>query len=417
MTAATCCSWVATGQAIDRWDRAQVVGQSAGSKERRVILEGGSEAHYVATGHLLYMIGGTLYASPFDVGALQLRGGPTPIVQGVRRFTANAQSPGASFTFSAGGTFAYIPGPASGVAQQTLALASRDGTLQPLDLPAQAYFFPRVSPDGEKLAVQIDDGREAFISIYDLKGGGNPRRLTFGGRDLFPLWTRDGRRIAFQSDREGDRGLFWQLADGTAPAERLVKSDALSELRPEAWSADGKTLTLSMYPPMDYRLFTLAADGAGVLKPLSSLPARSSTLSPDGKWFAYASTEIGNRAEIFVQPFPPTGSKYQVSTEGGRFPLWLPDGKQLAYHANLTQRFLVVDVRTQPTFDPGRSVELPIDAIFFGNARNFDVTPDGTQFVVVRPAAASADYDRSATQQINVVLNWFDDLKAKVPKK
>ena len=128
---------VTTGQGTDRWDRGHIVAQSAGSNERRVILQGGSEGQYVPTGHLLYMVGGTLFASPFDVSALQLRGSGIPIVQGVRRFTANAQSPGASFTFSAGGTFAYIPGSASGVAEQIIALASRDGTLQPLDLPAQ----------------------------------------------------------------------------------------------------------------------------------------------------------------------------------------------------------------------------------------------------------------------------------------
>ena len=133
---------VTTGQGTDRWDRGHIVVQSAGSNERRVILQGGSEGQYVPTGHLLYMVGGTLFASRFDVSALQLRGSGIPIVQGVRRFTANAQSPGASFTFSAGGTFAYIPGSASGVAEQIIALASRDGTLQPLDLPAQPVLFP-----------------------------------------------------------------------------------------------------------------------------------------------------------------------------------------------------------------------------------------------------------------------------------
>ena len=121
-------------------------------------------------------------------------------------------SPVSSFAFSAGGTFAYIP--LTGQALQTVALASRDGKLQRLDLPAQTYSYPRVSPDGQQLAIQTDDGIEAFISIYDLKGAGPARRLTFGGRNSFPLWTPDGRRITFQSNREGDRGIFWQLADG-----------------------------------------------------------------------------------------------------------------------------------------------------------------------------------------------------------
>ena len=112
---------------------------------------------------------------------------------------------------------------------------------------------------------------KAFISIYDLKGAGPARRLTFGGRNSFPLWTPDGRRITFQSNREGDRGIFWQLADGTGPAERLTKPDSLlAELRPEAWSPDGKTLALSMSPPLNWRIFTLAAGGAQALKPFSA---------------------------------------------------------------------------------------------------------------------------------------------------
>jgi dipeptidyl aminopeptidase/acylaminoacyl peptidase len=162
----------------------------------------------------------------------------------------------------------------------------------------------------------------------------------------------------------------------------------------------------------------LAADGARALKPVFSIPARFSTFSPDGKWLAYTSTEIGNREEIFVQPFPPTGAQFQISTEGARTPLWSPDGKQLYYYANLSQRFVAVDVRTQPTFGSGKAVALPIEALFNSPlARNYDVTPDGKQFVVITPAVASTDSNRSSTPQINVVLNWYEELKRLVPMK
>jgi WD40-like Beta Propeller Repeat len=162
----------------------------------------------------------------------------------------------------------------------------------------------------------------------------------------------------------------------------------------------------------------LAADGARALKPVFSIPARFSTFSPDGKWLAYTSTEIGNREEIFVQPFPPTGAQFQISTEGARTPLWSPDGKQLYYYANLSQRFVAVDVRTQPTFGSGKAVALPIEALFNSPlARNYDVTPDGQQFVVITPVVASTDSNRSSTPQINVVLNWYEELKRLVPTK
>ena len=125
-----------------------------------------------------------------------------------------------------------------------------------------------------------------------------------------------------------------------------------------------------------------------------------------------------DQAEIFVQPFPPTGAKYQISTEGGRTPLWSPDGKQLYYYANSSQRLVAVDVQTQPTFGAGKPVALPIEALFLNAvARNYDITPNGKQFVVITPAGASADSNPSSAQQINVVLNWFEELKRLVPTK
>src|SRR5207248_2726553 len=186
---------------------------------------------------------------------------------------------------------------------------------------------------GRQLAVQTDIGSEAVISIYDLKRGGPLRRLTFEGQNRYPVWTPDSRRVTFVSDRNDKPGIFWQMADGTQPAERLLVSRSPIEHRPEAWTRDGKTLIV--VAPFDRRLFTLSP-GSIALTPLSpDLLANESALSPDNKWLAYASTEIGNRLEIFVQPFPPTGAKYQVSTNGGRSPLWSPDGTQIYYWANL----------------------------------------------------------------------------------
>src|SRR5262249_16940374 len=136
-----------------------------------------------------------------------------------------------------------IPGGASGAVKKTLALADRDGKIQPLGLSPQDYYHPRISPDGKQLAVGTDDGSEAVIWIQDIKSGGPPRRLTFGGRNRYPVWTPDGRRITFMSDREGDRSIFWQPADGSGTAERLSKAEAAVDHRPEAWSPDGKILS------------------------------------------------------------------------------------------------------------------------------------------------------------------------------
>src|SRR5262249_52640566 len=152
-----------------------------------------------------------------DRRTLQPRGGPVAIVEGIRRFLANVGSPAASVAISPAGTFAYIPGVSGGAVERAIALVTRDGTRQKLDLPPQAYFFPPVSPDGRQLAVQTDLGSDTVISIYDLGRGGPLRRLTFGGKNRYPVWTPDSRRVTFTSDRDGDRGIFWQLADGTQP--------------------------------------------------------------------------------------------------------------------------------------------------------------------------------------------------------
>jgi len=413
---------VAPVQGVDRWDRAQIVTQAVGSTHRTVIVRGGSEGRYVPSGHLVYMVGTTLFAVPVDPRTLQVRGGSVPIVQGLRRFRANIGAPAASFAFSSTGSLVYILDSSPPPAQRTLALASRDGKLHPLDLPPQPYFYPRVSPDGNELAVETDDGNDAIIWTYNLKRGGPASRLTFGGRNAYPVWTPDGRSVTFQSDRDGDRGIFSQRADGTRPAERLSTPEPLAQHFPEAWTPDGKTLVFAATPPFDDRLFTLSSDGAAPKAWSAALPAHHAAFSPDGNWMAYASTEIGNRHEVFVQPFPPTGEKHQISTEGATTPLWSLDQTQLYYWANLAQHLVAVDVRTRPTFSAGKSVVLPIQAIFTPSInfeRNYDLLPpDGKQFVVVTPAAApSRDSDAAPATRINVVLNWFEELKALVPTK
>jgi serine/threonine-protein kinase len=406
------------------WDQAQIVTQAVGSTARNVIVRGGSEGQYVSSGHLVYMVGETLVAMPVDRRTRQARGAAVPMIETVRRFSTTTELPSEGFVLSASGSLVYVSASAALVrTPTTLSITGRDGKLQPLGLPPQLYRHPRIAPDGRQLAVETDDGKDEIIWIYDLRSGGPARRLTFGGRNRHPIWTRDGRRVTFQSDRDGDYGIFWQLADGTRPAERLsTKPDSLVRYFPESWSPDDKTLAVTGIPPFDYRLFALSSGKANAVKPLlGNIPALEGAFSPDGKWLAYASTEISRRREIFVQPFPPTGAKYQVSTEGGTMPLWSPDGSQLYWVVTPNQRLVEADVRTEPTFSAGKIIVVPIDAILgsglFGG-RNYDLTPDGKQFVVVTSAAGTAgDLNRPPVQQIEVVLNWAEELKTRVSVK
>ena len=205
---------LATGTAPDRWDKARVVVQSLGSDERKTLIVGGSDARYVPTGHLLYAVAGRVLAVAFDERRLEVKGSHVPMIEGVRR---SAASDAANFSVSSTGSLVYVPGPASPSAEMVLGLTDRKGFVEPLKLPPGLYSSPRVSPDGTRIAFGIDDGQEATIHTYELAGRSAMQRVTFGGNNRFPIWSRDGTRLAFQSAREGDLAIFWQSAVGVPP--------------------------------------------------------------------------------------------------------------------------------------------------------------------------------------------------------
>ncbi|OFW29070.1 MAG: hypothetical protein A3H97_15870 [Acidobacteria bacterium RIFCSPLOWO2_02_FULL_65_29] len=276
------------------------------------------------------------------------------------------------------------------------------------------------------MAVHTDDGKEVVVWIYDLAGTTSMRRLTFGGANRFPLWSRDGQRIVFQSDREGDGGLFWQRADGSGAVDRLTRPEEKKTHAPDSWSPDGKTLTFTVRygGGNDNSLWSVSIERDAKPKTLIDTPSStqdSSSVSPDGGWVAYRSAESG-RNEIYVQPFPPTGAKYQITTAGGQWPVWSPDGKQLFYAQGVagTGDIMAVDVQTQPSFVFGKPTPLPIKGILHNGAqgmpRGWDITPDGKQFLVML-LASEAESNQGQVQQINVTLNWFDELKQRVPSK
>src|SRR5262249_2447420 len=326
--------------------------------------------------------------------------------------------------FSASGSLVYVPARAPQGAQLSLAFVDVSGKIQPLGLPPRPYSSPRISPDGKALAVVTDDGKDAFVSIYDLKGGTSLRRLTFGGRNDLPIWSPDSQYITFQSDRDGNRGIFRQAAAGGA-AERLTTADrdALQH-QPEAWSPDGRVLIFTVINILQHDSIWKLPRPEPKPEVLFDVPNANqvrAAFSPDGRWLAYTSTEVGGRGQIFVQPFPPTGAQYQISTEGGRAPLWSPDAKRLVYNELDTNRLLAVDVRTQPTFSFGKPTPLPIEGTVQpgpSGPRNYDMTPDGKQFIVVMPASTSqTSANRQSPSQINFVVNWLEELKQRVPVK
>ena len=223
-----------------RWDQARAVVQSLRTGERKTVVEGGSGARYLSTGHLIYMVGGVVFAAPFDLDRRELRREAVPVVEGVRRWLSGEMQ----LTVSDSGTLVYVPGPTGSQIVRRLAIGDRAGNITGLPVPPAAYSHVRVSPDGTRAALGVDDGKQASVLIYALNGTSAVQRLTTAGRNRFPVWSPDGRWIAFQSERDGDFAIFRQRADGTGAAERLTTPAAGEEHVPESWSPDGRHLVV-----------------------------------------------------------------------------------------------------------------------------------------------------------------------------
>jgi serine/threonine protein kinase len=401
-----------------RWDKAQIVVQSLKSGSRKVVFEGGSDARYVPTGHLVYALGSTLYAIRFDVQKLQVAGGPVEITEGVRR-SVDATTAATVFAFSNSGSMVYVPGgtTAGASGERILAMVDRKGMRKPLPIPPGFYAQPRISQDGKQLALYSDDGKDSAIQIYDLSGTTPLRRLTFTGRNYKPVWTRDGQHIVYTSDRDGDEAIYWQRADGTGSAERLAHVEQGVSPQSEAWSLDGKTLIVNLR--IGGRSAGLATVTAGQdQKPKMLIPGGGNpSLSPDGKWIAYPFLD-SIRQNVYVQAFPPNETKYLISTadKGGNNPLWSPDGKQLYYLTLDSRQVMSVDVRQSGAgLSLGKPTPLPIEGIAQPGPRSYDIMPDGTfiaLFPEAQPGPAGPQVD-----QLNITLNWFTELRQRVPVK
>jgi serine/threonine protein kinase/WD40 repeat protein len=413
---------LAASGSADRWDQAQIVVQSLTSNERKTVLTNASDGRYVSTGHIVYTLGANLMALPFDLAKLQPKGGPIPLIEGIMRALGGQTGVG-QFSFANNGTLVYISGISdTSLSRSTLALVDRaTGKAQALPVRPAPYSFPQMSPDGKRLAVTTEDG---IVSIYDMSAGGTLQRLTFGSKNSNPIWSRpDGKYVFFTSDREGNSALFRQLADGTGMAEALTTGE--KDIFPLAESAEpsGKVLAFTKRRGSGAAIWFLPLDGDRTATQLVKQPngAQShAAFSPNGRWLAYTSTELrANSPQIFVQPYPATGAKYQVTTDGGTYPLWSqPDGKQLFYVWN--DQLYVVDVRTETPFSVSKPSTVPITGIIQPprSQRNYDITPDGKQFVVVLLASAQGEPNlRLPRAQINIELNWFRELQERVPVK
>ena len=403
-----------TGTAPNRWDTAQIVVQSVSTGERKILVPGAADARYVPTGHLVYAVGGSLFAVSFDAQRLEV-GSPVPVVAGVMR--ASGRGGAANFSISGNGTLVYIPGTSSiASGQSRIALTDRRRVIELLRLPPGTYETPRVAPDGKSIAVGTDDGKEAIIYTYDLSGASAMQRLTFGGNNRYPIWTFNSR-VAFQSDREGDLGIWWQATVG-GKADRLTRAEQGTFHVPESWSPKGDRFLFSVSKGSEYTLwmYSLQDRKATPFNDVHSSTPTDAVFSPDGRWVAYTVTER-NRAMIYIQPFPASGTHHQLplgASEIASQPLWSPDGKELFYNPG-PGRLAWASVTTGPTvtFGNPEAVPRPFQTGPPSMRRAFDIITPGGKFVGLIQAGLT-DFGTPPAPQIQVVLNWLEELKHRV---
>jgi eukaryotic-like serine/threonine-protein kinase len=391
-----------TDENAANWDNAQVDTQTVGTGERRNLIQGGTQPRYTPSGHLVYAQGGRLVAVPFDPERLQITGASVPVVEGV---VQSISSGAAQYSISATGSLVYVPGGVEG-AERKLVWVDRNGAEQPLTAPAHSYESPRFSPDGQRIAVATG----GQIWLFDLSRETLTRFTFEGNANSRPVWTPDGKRIAFYSNKDGPLNLFWQLADGSGGLEKLATSDFINV--PLSFSPDGQLLAFHEVTPKTGNDILVLRLSDRKAQPFLRTPFNESDprFSPDGHWIAYMSDESG-RSEIYVQLYPGPGGKLQVSRDGGVEPLWNPNGRELFYRNG--NKMMAVAITTQPSFTLGipqllfeRSYVLATVPI-----SNYDVSPDGRRFLMIKPT----EQEQAARTQINIVLNWFEELKRKVP--
>jgi Tol biopolymer transport system component len=384
---------------------AEVAVQSLATGERRNLNLKGAQPRYAHSGHLVYAQGGNLMAVPFDPQRLTVTGAPVSVIEGV------VQSPttlAAQYSISATGTLVYLQGTGVQAAPSRLVWVDRKGEERALPQPARGYGTPRVSPDGRLVAVLI----EGDIWVGDLARGTLTRLTSQGSPNIMGAWTPDGKRIAFGSFREGSpRNLVWQLADGSGAADRLARAKPASQA-PTSWSPDGQLLAFEeTNPTTRWDIWVLRISDRKADPFLNTqFNEGAPRFSPDGHWLAYVSDESG-RFETYVQPYPGPGGKTSISTDGGTEPVWNRNGRELFYRSG--NKMMAVDIATQPSFAASKPrVIFEGPYVLAGTTMpEYDVSPDGEHFLMLKPAESA----QGALKQINVVLNWFEELKQKVP--
>ena len=390
------------------YEDSDIVVQALPRGPRRIVHHGGYFGRYVSSGHVIFVHEGTLFAVGFDLSRLEPHGQPVPVIENV------ASNPGiaeAQVAVSGSGTLAYL-GEATAL-DAPVDWMDRDGKMTTLRATPAAWGNPRFSPDGHLLALEIADGKQSHLWVYE-PARDTLRRLTLDAASQGqPAWSPDGRRIAFRTNRgHGADNLYWQQADGTGDVQRLTESP--NKQMDASWHPTGKFLAFAEDSPQTtfkVMILPMERDDASGWHPGKATPflntrfeERAPMFSPDGRWIAYQSNESG-RVEVYVQPFPGPGGKSQISSDGGANTLWSPTRQEI-YYGTADGRIMVVPYSvTGDSFHADKP--RPWSDVRYGQRpgqRVFDLHPDGNRFVV-RPDMAIAKRDH-----VTFIFNFGDEL-------
>ena len=380
------------------------------SGERRVLLEG-SSGRLLSTGHLIFTRADSMWAVPFDESVLDVSGDPIPLFEGLQLTSMET----GRFALADNGSLIYLSGGEDFQVERTLVWVDRDGVEEPLAALPRAYLYPRISPDGSRVALSVFSPGETDIWVWEFMRETLTRLTLDPAPDEYPLWTPDGRELLFTSQRvAGMREPHSRRADGTGVAERLT--EASTHVYPQTITPDGQFLVLrSGIDAQD--LVTIDLEGDRDIQPLLIDPAfheRNADISPDGKWMAYETNESG-QFEVYVRPFPGVDEgRWQISTEGGSMALWSKDGNELFYRSP-NGSIVSVPVDTEDSFLAGNA-NVVVEKPYFTGAgvlvgRAYDVSPDGQRFLMIREDLS----EEASNTTINIVINWTSELQGRVP--
>lgn len=379
---------------ITSFDEALIAAERLGTGERKILVRGGTYVRYAPTGHLIYIRGNTIYAVPFDAERLEVSGPPVPIEEGGWMNRGSGQ---ASIGFSNNGVLVFAPSGPRSFESFALAWMDRQGKTRPLLETLRSYFSARLSPDGQKVATDINAANDD-IWVYHITRG-TLTRLTFaGGNNDLPIWSPDGKYVVYSAEKGKSPNIFRKPWDGSGAEERLTNDP--NAQNPTSFTPDGKMLSYEQNG--DIWILPLEGDRKPWPFIQSSAIEVGEYFSPDGRWMAYVSNESG-KSEVYVTAFPKREGKWQISVGGGAGPIWSRNGKELFFTNGSS--LMVVNVTAGSTFDfsvPRKLCDIP------PSTSVWDIAVDGQQFL-----ALVSQSQQLTLPRLEVVTEWFEELKAK----